>query len=97
MFLSTRWGIPRKQLQCMMDSEEFVEQIAYYNLRPWGDDWLQSGIIAAAAASHPRLKRQPRVEHFMPKMHRPRMSNNEIAASLAPLVAMAKKNAGQRK
>jgi hypothetical protein len=34
-------------------------------LEPWGDDWLQTGIIASAAVN-PHIKRQMKAEDFMP-------------------------------
>jgi len=56
----------------MLPYEEFVEQIAYYQLFPWGDDWLQAGLIAKEAHnSHPYLKHRLGIEKFMPKITKP--------------------------
>lgn len=54
-----------------MTAYEFAEQMAYYDLHPWGDDWLQAGVTAAAAASsHPYRKRPPKVEQYMPRQRK---------------------------
>lgn len=37
----------------------------YREIAPWGDDWLQTAVIAAAAMN-PHVKRQRKLEDFMP-------------------------------
>lgn len=40
-----------------------------YDLEPWGDDWLQTGVIAHAACQ-PHIKKRMNVEDFMPNHKR---------------------------
>jgi hypothetical protein len=44
---------------------EFVHQVAFYRLHPWGDDWNQAGVVAWAACA-PHVKRRMKPEDFMP-------------------------------
>ena len=53
--------------ECMrrMSAREFQYWAAEYKLRPWGDDWLQAGTIAAASVA-PWTKRRVKAEQFIP-------------------------------
>lgn len=63
-----------------MPYAEFVEQVAYHQLYPWGDDWLQTGVVGAAAAnSNPYRKTPARVEQFMPKVQKPMQTPQQQA------------------
>lgn len=54
-----------------MDSDEFTDQLAYYRLYPWGDDWHQAGVISWAAMSGPHVQYRNRTAaDFIPKFLR---------------------------
>lgn len=36
-----------KKAQREIDSAEFTYWMAYYGIEPWGDDWLQTGLIVS--------------------------------------------------
>lgn len=54
------------ELKERMPYAEFVEQIAYYRVEPWGDDWEQSATQSWAAVS-PHIKRRMTPADFRPK------------------------------
>lgn len=48
-----------------MSAREFREWQAYYRIRPWGDDWVQTGVIAASNFQ-PWTSRKVRPDQFVP-------------------------------
>ena len=51
---------------------------AYYRECPFGDDWWQAGVVAAAAVN-PHIKKSMSAEDFIPKFKPPEpMSGEEI-------------------
>lgn len=68
LFLSTRWGKPVWEMKQILPYAEFVLQIAYYNVYPWGDDWQQAGTAAwASIAASPYVKRRFKPDDFVPR------------------------------
>lgn len=53
-----------------MPYAEFVEQIAYYQFAPWGDDWNQAQAVAAAAISASTKFKRVELGRFFPKPRR---------------------------
>lgn len=85
-----------RQLGESMDSAEFAEWVAFDRIEPLPMPWLQTGVIAAAAANAPGLRKRPALPpDFVPKPRRrpPRQSAGQIkslmGAVLAPFRAAA--------
>lgn len=57
-------GATVKELQRRMESAEFTEHLADYELEPWGDDWKQAALIAASL--YAVNGKEKRVEEFIP-------------------------------
>lgn len=49
-----------------MDAREFQEWQEYYRLEPWGDDWMQTGLIVSSNANL-WSKRKYKPEQFIPR------------------------------
>lgn len=49
----------------MIDSLEFAEWRALYQIKPWGDDWAQTDLIAWMLHTVNSTKKLP-VGHFLP-------------------------------
>ena len=88
--------MPEAQARC--NSHEFAEEMAYYEIDPWGEDRadLRAGIIASTIANVNReSKRKAFVPRdFMPDFDskpKPAQSQREMAAVMGQL--MAKQNA----
>lgn len=84
--LAHEYKLPRRLLQRLMTWEDYIEEIAFYNLHPWGDDWLRTGVIASATlAPHVRKgHRAPKPDDFVPRKVRkkPRMTPQQMKAIL---------------
>lgn len=60
-----------------------------YDLEPWGDDWLQTGVVAHAACQ-PHLKKQMRIEDFMPGKRKVGMTDAaQVERALAAMCGVA--------
>ena len=64
MRLSLALGIPVRELQNRMSSQEFTEYLAYFSVEPWAEERadLNSAMIAALLANayrNPKAKPQP--------------------------------------
>ena len=86
------------EAQARCNSHEFAEEMAYYEIDPWGEDRadLRAGIIASTIANVNReSKRKAFVPRdFMPDFDskpKPAQSQREMAAVMGQL--MAKQNA----
>lgn len=53
------------ECQQRMLAREFQYWVAEYKRRPWGDDWLQTGTLAAAVVA-PWTRRRVRPDQFIP-------------------------------
>lgn len=49
----------------------------YRQIAPWGDDWQQTAVIAAAAMN-PHVKRQRKLDDFMPRPPKPKQTPDQI-------------------
>ena len=58
-----------KEAQERIDSHEFAEWMAIYNLEPWGDDWQQAALIASLTTYGP-LKKPIKAEDLIPGRRR---------------------------
>lgn len=61
--------MPVCELMERMPYAEFIEQLAYYRVDPWGDDWTQAGTMACASVA-PHVKRRVTPQDFIPKPKR---------------------------
>lgn len=61
--------MPRRQLQQAMTSADFAEEVAYYNIEPWGDEWERTSLLASMYynANKPRFAKYVEHDHFVPK------------------------------
>lgn len=69
----------------MMTSEEFTEEIAYYNIAPWGDEWERTSLQASLFFNANKGKHAKSIEPdgFVPKkQERRRQSPAEIGARI---------------
>lgn len=66
MHLARTIGCTVRELKRRMDIVEFRTWFAAYQLMPWGDDWLQTGVLAAAVAG-PWTKKRLKPDDFIPK------------------------------
>lgn len=106
MFLArTVFHCPVRMLQKRIDAQEFAEWQAEYNLEPWGDDWQQAAMQAAASmqpwtkSSIDRDSLIPRKSRLQQKPQRQRVySDAEILAGYQQLQAIqkAKQNGDSR-
>ena len=67
-----------------MPYPEFIQQIAYYRLHPWGDDWQQAGTMAWASIAA-TCKRPGKPDDYIPKVKRQQTLQEmwEVMTSLA--------------
>lgn len=84
----------RVNVDAMLDEisiEQFREWRGFRLLRPFGDEWRQAGMIAAAAFNANPYKKKPLMpEDFMPPTLKPpkRQSNDEITRKLQGWTAL---------
>lgn len=90
MKLAHEYKIPRRYLQRMISSEDFTEEVAFYNLEPWDDaSWHQTSLLASMYFNANKRKGAASVEadHFVPKTRESkRQSPAEIAHRLKTFV-----------
>ena len=78
-----------------MSYAEFVHQVAYYQIAPWGDDWRQTHALAAAATSaSPKYKRIDMAPFFTKPKRREQQSPEYI---FGVMVQLAKDAESRRK
>lgn len=67
-----------------MPYPEFVQQVAFRRLFPWGDDWQQAGLMTWASIA-PHTKRHYKPADFIPKVKRQQTLQEmwEVMTSLA--------------
>ena len=60
------WNVER--LATEMPVDQLYGWMGYYQLEPWGDEWLRDAVALAQRYNSNRGKRQPakKVEEFMP-------------------------------
>lgn len=53
----------------MMTAADFAEEIAFYLIKPWGDEWERTSLQASQFYNANKGKNSPTVEydHFIPK------------------------------
>lgn len=67
MFLArTVFHTSVKRTQQICDAREFQEWQELYRIEPWGDDWMQAGVIAATSVNL-WSKKKVKPEQFIPK------------------------------
>lgn len=54
-----------RELQQRIDSAEFAEWLAAYEIEPWGDDWRQTAVLQATLINV-NCKKKLRVEDCLP-------------------------------
>lgn len=105
LFLArTVFHCPVRLLQKRLDSQEFLEWMAEYNLEPWGDDWQQAAMISASAMA-PYSKKHISYDELVPRKSKLKTkakreySGKEILAGYRQLQAIqqAKQNGGSRR
>ena len=57
-----------REMLSRMDSKEFAEWMAFYNLEPFGDEWRQAGMQCATTANCAAFRKgkAKQIEEFMP-------------------------------
>jgi len=69
-----------RQCQREIDAREFQEWQEIYKQEPWGDDWLQTGVLAASNVNL-WAKRKVKPERFIPRV-RARRDPREVEAEM---------------
>lgn len=81
-----------RELLGKLDSVELTEWMAFYQLEPFGQDWLQTAVQSAAAQAPFAKKGQPpQLDKFMPV--KPRLKEMSDADFVRMIQALAIKNA----
>lgn len=65
---------------------------AYHLIEPFGDDWQQTGTIAAAAMN-PHTKKSLKPDDFIPR-YKPNQSPEDMQAAIMRMAEQAKKQHG---
>jgi hypothetical protein len=63
-----------------MTSREFAEWQEYYKLAPFGDDWLQTSMIATSNLQ-PWTKQKLEPDMFVPRL-KPKQTKEQVIAAL---------------
>ena len=64
--MSFAYGIPVKQLQQLLDADEFAELLVYDRIHGIPRPWLQTGVTAATQANCHSTKKTYSATDFMP-------------------------------
>lgn len=68
-----------ERTQETINSREFTEWLALYEIDPWGDDWAQAATVTTAALS-PWTKRRLNPQDFIPGRRQARRQSREEVA-----------------
>lgn len=85
-----------RELQGRIDSAEFAEWLAAYEIEPWGEDWRQTAVLQATAINL-HSKKKAKIEDCMPgrAAHRTRsVEEMQQSVMLASKQAVAKQRKG---
>jgi hypothetical protein len=91
MRLALALGCTLGELGARMTSEEFTRWLAFDDLEPLPQPWLQTGVVAATTANSFRGKGKPaQATDFMPVRRRrtPRQSPKQMMAIMGVFAAM---------
>lgn len=71
-----------KELQRRIDSAEFAEWLAEYQIEPWGEDWKQTAVLQSTLINL-NCKRKVKVEECLPgRAAKRKQSDSEMQARL---------------
>lgn len=60
-----------RELEAHMDSNELTEWIAYSQVEPFPDSWMQTGVVASTIANSNSSKKKFKPDDFMPQRTKP--------------------------
>lgn len=86
-----------REAQERIDSAEFAEWLAYYNLDPWGDDWQQAAMIGSLITYGPLKKPIKQADLIPGKRRRKRQTPEEMMGVFKAVAAAQNERAKKGK